>query len=234
MFFKKTAILMVHIITMSFKILLVIVASIGIIRYKKLDRAFKILVISVVVSLFDAMLSNYLAVKYKNNLLMAHIGVVYDYVFFSVAYYYLFKSKIIKTWIFVSIIILALFAIVNGLFLEPFNKVAPINIRIPAQILYALFSLLMFRQMLSYPVKVSIVKQSVFWYNTAMLFFATTLFLIFIISKYLSIHHVVDYTVFYFWYGILYIFYVLIGISILLDNREVIAATDHESANILV
>jgi hypothetical protein len=42
--------------------------------------------------------------------------------------------------------------------------------------LYALFSLLLFKEMLQYPLRINILKQSVFWYNTAILFYATTMF----------------------------------------------------------
>jgi hypothetical protein len=215
---------MPHIIVTYFKVLLVIISCTGMVRYKKLTRPFKIVTLSVIATLLLSLLGSFLAVKYKNSLVAGHIGAICDYIFYSAAYYYLFKNEVIKKSIFVLVILFIAFGIINGLVLEPFNKMPATNILVPAQILYTLFSLLMFKQMLSYPLKVNIIKQSVFWYNTAILFFATTLFLISILNKYLTEHNVADYVIFYFWYGILYIFYILIGVSILIDNREISTA----------
>ena len=73
--------------------------------------------------------------------------------------------------------------------------------------------------MLLYPVKINIVKQSVFWYNTAMLFYATTMFFNLGMTNYYS-QHKFDAYIFYFWYFILCAFHIMIGIALLTDNKE--------------
>ena len=76
--------------------------------------------------------------------------------------------------------------------------------------------------MLQYPVKVNITKQSVFWFNTAILFYSTTMFFNLGVTNYIAQHNIYDYIILYFWYFILYTFHILIGIAILNENRETV------------
>ncbi len=94
------------------------------------------------------------------------------------------------------------------MFLQPFTKVFPTYIYIPTQILFAIFSLLLFKEMLMYPIKINITKQSVFWFNTAILFYATTMFFNLSISNYLAENNLNDDFIFYFWYFITDVFHI--------------------------
>src|ERR1022692_4062855 len=96
------------------------------------------------------------------------------------------------------------------------------QIYIPTHILFAVFSLLLFKEMLMYPVKINIIRQSVFWYNTAILFYSTTMFLFLGLSNYLAVHNLDDNFIFNFWYLITDIFHILICIAILTENKKTI------------
>lgn len=76
--------------------------------------------------------------------------------------------------------------------------------------------------MLAYPLKVNIVKQGVFWYNTAILFYATTMFFNLGLTNYYS-KHGGDIYIYFFWYGVLCIFHILIGIALLTDDKKIIS-----------
>jgi hypothetical protein len=78
----------------------------------------------------------------------------------------------------------------------------------------------MFKQMLLYPLQVNIIQQGVFWYNTAILFYATTMFLNLGLTNIYAQHNHWDNYIFYFWYGIVSVFHTLIGISILTENKK--------------
>jgi len=155
-----------------------------------------------------------------------HLECIIGYMFYSLTYYYLFKNKTIKKAIITSIVIIIIFFIINAIFLQPFLKVFPSNIAIPTQVLYAVFSLLLFKEMLLHPLKTNIIKQSVFWYNSGVLFYSTSLFLIFGAANYLSEHNLSPNFVSFiadFWYFILIVFQFLIGVSLLIDKKEIVA-----------
>ncbi|MDB5025100.1 MAG: hypothetical protein JWP78_2855 [Mucilaginibacter sp.] len=209
------------IIVISYGLLLLIVWGIGIIRYKKLTIPFKVLTWSVLITFLLAILSKIFALRYRNNVPILQLECITGYIFYALTYYYLFKNKIIKKSIIISIVAISIFFVFNALFLQPFQKVFPSNVSVLTQSLYAIFSLLLFKEMLQYPLKLNITKQSIFWYNTAILFYATTMFFIFGFANYYKEHNLYDSIIYYFWYFILYAFHILIGVSLLTDNKEI-------------
>jgi hypothetical protein len=209
------------IITFSYWLLLLIVSGIGIIRYKWLTKPFKILTLSVIVSLLLTIMSHIVSARYRNNAPIINLETITGYIFYSLAYYYLFKSEKMKIIILISIGLMTVFFIINAILLQSFLKVFPTNIFLSTQSLYVIFSLLLYKQMLLYPLKINIVKQSAFWYNTAILFYATTMFVNLGLGNYVVAHHLVDYIIFYFWYFVLYMFFILIGVSFLIDSEEI-------------
>jgi hypothetical protein len=75
--------------------------------------------------------------------------------------------------------------------------------------------------MLLYPLKTPILKQGVFWYNTAIIFYSTTMFLNIGLSNAYRSNISLYIVVFYLWYAIVYIFAVLVGIALLTDNKQI-------------
>jgi len=207
-------------------IILLIVSGICIIRYQRLSFPFKILAWAVIISFILTILGNLFAIKYKNNAPTSQIDCITEFIFFSVIYYYLFKNKLVKKAIVISIIVITVAFFINATFFQPFNKVFPTYIYAPSQILFAVFSLLLFKEMLMYPVKINIVKQSVFWYNTAILFYSTTMFFFLGLSNYLAEHNLNDNFIFNFWYIISDVFHILICIAILTENKDIIAVDE--------
>jgi hypothetical protein len=212
---------MLFTIAVSYCFLLFIVWTIGIIRYKKLTTAFKVLTWSVLFIFILAILSYVFASKYRNNRPIIHLECITGYLFYGMTYYYLFKNVIIKKTIIISIIIITVFFIYNAIFLQPFNKVFPSNVFIPTQTLYVIFSLLLFKEMLLYPLDSNIIKQSIFWYNTGIFFYSTTLFITLGITNYLAKQPKYDPITTYLWYFVLFAFHILIGVSFLTDNKEI-------------
>lgn len=206
-------------------LILLIVSGIAMMRYRRLTFPFKILAWSVITVFILGILANIFTIKYKTNAPILQIECIAEYVFYSLTYYYLFKNTLIKKAIIISVIIISVSFFINAVFLQPFNKVFPTNIYIPAQILLAVFSLLLFKEMLMYPVRINITKQSVFWYNTGILFYSTTMFFNLGLSNYLAVHNLNDNFIFNFWYFITDAFHILICIAILTDNKK-INATD--------
>jgi len=202
----------------------IVIAIVGMVRFKKLTMPFKILAIYLVYIPIDIEASRIFIQKYHDNSPIVHIETLVYFTLFSLIYYFLLKNKYIKKTILISIISMALFAVVNAFYLQPYyNKIFPSYVMIPTVVLLASFSLLLFKQMLLYPVQVNIIKQSVFWYNTAILFFSTTMFLNFCLINYYSEHNINNPIVFYFWSFIEIVLNLLLGISILTDKKSTYA-----------
>jgi len=168
-----------------------------------------------------AILSKIWSARYRNNIPILHLECITEFVFYSVVYYYLFKNEVIRKVIVVSIIVFSVSFVINAISFQPFFKLFPTNMDLPKQVLFAIFSLLLFKEMLLYPLKINIINQSVFWFNTAMLFFATTMFFNLGLTNYLGRNIQYDDIIIYFWYLILYLFHILICIALLTENKKI-------------
>src|SRR5579872_2948445 len=159
-------------------ILSILVCLLGIVRFTKLTMPFKLLVILQLIDLLlTTVVDKLVETRYHTNALILHVQVCNGYIFYSIIYYLLFKNESIKKFLLLFIIIVPIFCFINALFLEPYATTFPTYTTLPTDILLIIFSLLLFKQMLLYPVKVNIVKQSVFWYNIGILFFSATMFM---------------------------------------------------------
>ena len=208
------------IISISYIFLLLIVGIIGMIRYKSLSLPFKILTWSSFMAFLLAVASRVVSARYKNNFPILHLECITEFVFYSLVYYYLFKNKVIREAIIIIIIVFSISFVINAIFFQPFFKLFPTNIDLPKQVLFAIFSLLLFKEMLLYPLKINIINQSVFWFNTAMLFFATTMFFNLGLTNYLGRYIQYDDIIIYFWYLIIYLFHILICIALITENKK--------------
>ncbi len=209
-------------------VILLIALAIGMVRYKKLTIPFKILAFSVLVTIVLEVVSRFFALKYQNNALILHFMSICGYIFYSAIYFLLFKSKVIRKAIKVFIPLLIVFFVINILYLQqPVDKQFPTNIYFITNILYVVISLLMFKQMLQYPLNLNIVKQSAFWFNTALLIFSTTMFLNMGLVNYYAAHHWGYDIIYYFWEGNFCLFNILICVSLLLDEKP--RSTEHRS-----
>jgi hypothetical protein len=199
--------------------LLFVVLCIGIARYKRLSLPFRILTWTVFAVFLTELTSYYFVTKYRFNGPVLQVLCIEEYVLYSTVYYYLFKNKAIKRFILLSIILMVIFFIVNATYFQPFLHKFPTNINTPALVLFTAFSLLLFREMLDYPIKIDMVKQSIFWFNSAILFYATTIFFMLSLSNYLS-ERPEDRIVSDIWWLIDYLFQILISIALLTHNSK--------------
>ena len=201
-------------------VLEIIVSLTGLVRFKKLTRPFKILVIWLTIDLAFYPLNKLCISIYKNNVLLVHVQNMFHYAGYALTYYYLFINQRIKQIILYSIPIVLILSIIDGCFVESFTKTFPTYLVLPEHIIYVVFTILLFKQMLQYPVQMNIIKQSVFWLNTAVLFFSTTMFLTMSLSNNIAKYSKEEVIlILYFWYSIDIIFSILLLVAILNDNN---------------
>ena len=200
--------------------LLLVAWAIGIARYSRLSIAFKILSWSFPVVFLCNIISPFWINRFGNNAPILHVESLTDYVFFAATFYYLLKSKTTKKIIIISMVIVAFFVVINAIYWQGFYTKFPTNVYFLTQPLLAIFSLLLFKEMLMYPLKINPVQQSAFWYNTAILFYATTMFFYLGLSNYFPEHNLHDHFFYYFWYLIFYVFDILLAVATLTDNQK--------------
>jgi hypothetical protein len=87
------------------------------------------------------------------------------------------------------------------------------------EVLLVIFAILLFKQMLLYPIQLNIVKQGMFWYNTAILFFSAIMFLNYALINYLSTHHY-NPVIFYFWDGAEIMLNLLLGVAVWVEKQR--------------
>jgi hypothetical protein len=208
----------------------VIVCLIGLFRFKKLTMPFKLLVIWLIIDLSLDSCSKLCIAVYKNNALESHVESMLEYSAYAIIYYYLFVSPGIKKVIIYSIPIIIILSIIDGCFFQGFTKSFPTYPIMTEEILYVVFAILLFKQMLQYPVQVNITKQSVFWFNTGMVFFSSTMFVNFsLMNYYTGFSRESLSVILFFWYSIDIVFNILFIIAILNDNKAVLGKDGQQS-----
>jgi len=190
------------------------------VRYKRLTIPFKILAFSILITLFLESLSEFSAISYGNNRLIAHFQGVIPYLFHAVVFYYLFKNNLLKKIALFSICFALIFGVINAMILQSPHGNFPTYTYLLTNGFRVLFCLLFFRQMLQYPLDLDITKQSVFWLNTAILLFSATMFLNMGFTNYYATHRWGKDIIFYLWFINDCLFVVLIGISLFTDNKK--------------
>jgi hypothetical protein len=135
-------------------------------------------------------------------------------------YYHLFQRSITKKGVLVFTIAIIAFAFFNAIFLQPLTKTFPSYLYLVTNTMLVMYSLLLFKQMLLYPVNIRITSQGVFWFNTSMLFFSTTMFLNLGLTNYYAKLKQGDDAIYYFWYGSYYILNILTGVALLCNYKE--------------
>jgi hypothetical protein len=157
---------------------------------------------------------------YHNNMPISHSWAVIEFAFISVVYFYLVTNAWVKKVTIISIFVMLVLAVANVLFFEKLNQFPSLTLE-ASHIAYVVYSLLLFRQMLLSPSEQSLFRQSLFWFNINVLFYATTMFLNFALMSYFIQNKLDVAPLVYFSVVVNFIFYIVIGFVLLIDNSKV-------------
>ncbi|MBD1393510.1 hypothetical protein [Mucilaginibacter glaciei] len=148
-----------------------------------------------------------------------HIIAIVHFVLFSIIYYHLIKDPTLRKIILLLIIPFIAFSVVNTFYNQSFLLSFPSNSVLLSEAVYIFYTLLLFRQMLLNPVLIPLYKQSVFWFNIAMLIFsAVTLFNLGMIN-YFNKHNIDTSLLDSIIYIISLSFYGLFGYALFINNK---------------
>lgn len=206
---------------LSLIIATLILAVIGMVCYKRLTMPFRVLSWYLVFELFIVLFDKWEIYNYKTNVIQHHIEAPGTYIFFGLIYYILFKNKYIKASILASIILVTIFSVINAFFIQKYTSLFPTYIMMLTEVLCVILAVMLFNKMLLYPTEVNIIKQSAFWFNTAVIIYNSSLFLASALGNYLAGHMKLNYYIMaYFWFGTIFLFYIFLLIAILTDRKE--------------
>jgi len=201
-------------------LLVLLLATIpGLIRYRQLSKAFRILTILILCTLISEGTKKLYTQIYHTNMPQAHAWAIIEFSLFSLTYYYLIIDARIKRLILFIIGGMVMLEIANVIFFEKLTQF-PSLILEASHIVYVIYAVILFRQMLLSPTEQSLFKQSLFWFNINMLFYATTMFLNYALLSYFIENKLDILPLVYFALVINLIFYIVIGISLLMDNKK--------------
>ncbi len=209
----------VDLIYNAYLVLLLLVTIAGLLRYKKLTKAFQVLTILILCTLISEGIKRVYGKIHHNTMPQAHVWAIMEFILFSLTYFYLLTNALLKRIVLILMFAMVALEIVNILFFEKLSQF-PSLILEASHIIYVVFALLLFRQMLLFPSEQSLFKQSVFWYNINVLFYATTMFLNFALLSYFIQNKLDVIPLAYFGIVVNFIFYIIIGISLLIDDKK--------------
>jgi hypothetical protein len=209
-------------------LLLFLISIAGVARYKKLSPAFKTLTTLIIATFISETIKKIIGKIFHNSMPVAHLWAIMEYAFFSFVYYRLLEDRLVKKAIIASVFFMLLLEIVNFSFFETLLQFPSLILNV-SQFIYVLYSLLLFRQMLLNPAEESLFKQSVFWFNLDMLLYCTAMFLDFALTDYFIKNNLDATILIYFSIVVNMLFYAVIGVSILIDNRKYNAVSFNNS-----
>lgn len=200
-------------------ILLLAVFSIGIIKYRRVSIAFKILTLLIGTTFLSESISRILAAKIHSSIPVYHFFSPIEFIGFSAIYYQLINNNEIKKAIHILIWLFVFGAVIDTLFFETLF-IFPSKYLMISEAIYLVYALLGFRQMLLNPIQVPLYRQSFFWLNTALLIYTSTIFLSDGLHDYFVHHHFGTRTLNTFIYFTNIVFYTFLGVAIITDKRQ--------------
>jgi hypothetical protein len=208
--------------TLEFFIYLLILVAVtlnGISRFNALTVPFKVLTILLLITLFSEIVSRILVVKIRNSNPPYHIYVVLQFAATSFIY-----SRLITGWrlhklILLSVIPFTILSLINTLFVQKFFSF-PSNMIMLSYIVFIVFALTLFIQMLDSPKETAIFKQSIFWFNSATLIYSVAVPVCFGVLNYLIKHKLNDILLSDILLYFTLIYYVTLGYAIHIDKKQ--------------
>jgi hypothetical protein len=208
--------------TLVFSIYLLILTIItlnGIVRFNKLTVPFKVLTVLMLITLISEITSRILVARIRNSNPPYHILVILE--FAATAFIY---SRLITGWrlhklVLLSIIPFTILSVANTLFVQNFLSFPSLPIML-SYIIFIAFALILFIQMLDSPKEITIFKQSVFWFNSAILIYSVTVPICFGVLNYMTRHHLNNALLGDLLLYFTLIYYLTIGYAIHIDKKQ--------------
>jgi len=162
-------------------------------NYKHLDKIMKIVAAFFLVSALSDLTLGLMAYRnVYNNYPVIHVFILLSVLFFGAIYYYAFFNPALKKAILILAIVVALFCIINSIFIEGIWGYPSISNTVVG-IFLIIISLAYFHQLLSRQEFVHIEKQGLFWINAGVLFYYSLNIFLFMLFTRIERAHLGDF-----------------------------------------
>jgi len=162
-------------------------------NYKHLDKIMKIVAAFFLVSALSDLTLGLMAYRnVYNNYPVIHVFILLSVLFFGAIYYYAFFNPALKNAILILAIVVALFCIINSIFIEGIWGYPSISNTVVG-IFLIIISLAYFHQLLSRQEFVHIEKQGLFWINAGVLFYYSLNIFLFMLFTRIERAHLGDF-----------------------------------------
>lgn len=137
----------------------------------RLQHVFRILSLMIIVTLISELTAKYVAYSYQfSNNIIYHFFTPVEYGFYTAIFAGFLQQRTWTRVLVVSWIILAGIGIVNALYIQPLHQ-SNTNIMIMESVFLVFFSLILFLKMKDDAMYDDILKEGVFWFNSAVLMY---------------------------------------------------------------
>lgn len=152
-------------------VLLITVSLLCLFLFANAQKPFKLLSILIVCTLLSELTAKYVAfVLYKSNSIVYHFFVPVEFFIYVLIYKQFFSETKWNRVLWICFAVLVLAEILNTIFLQPF-KVTSTNILLLESLLLVFFSLSLFIKIRETAEYEDLLKEGVFWFNSAVLFY---------------------------------------------------------------
>lgn len=198
-------------------LLLFAINIIGVARFKNLTKSFRILVVLTIAIFVSELCSRMLIREIKNSIPTVYFSAFAEFILYTAVYYCLYQSKAKRVLLYLAVLGTLAFAV--QLFLTGLLAYPTVFMEF-THIIFLIYTLLYYRQMLSAPTQVALTKQSDFWFNTALFVFSSIGTLNFGLHTY-AINHKPGIDVDNIIFPINILLYATIGWAVIIDKRNV-------------
>ncbi len=170
----------------TFLLLVYLVGSVvALLSWYKLTTPFRLAALFIVVTFLFDLMARYIRFEFHYNMWVYHI---YNLLLIPI-FYFIFRLMLNlkgwRTWLEVVFFSLFTWAILNSLFFQSIWEM-PSYVVIPFNLMVIFCSLLVLRKMLDEPIQIHLLKQSQFWFCTAVLLYQSCSFFYWTIYNFLG------------------------------------------------
>jgi len=160
-------------------LLLFLGIAVGVFYYRKLNSAFKYLIILLICVLITEVGSKIIPhYGFNKNPLYILFSILHYPIFSYIYYQFLSKKKDFKIHLLVTAFLYYFFVVLNIIYLQPVT-IFPSNIILVESVFILSQILYLFYDMLHHPIQKPLTQQGMFWVNSGSLFFYSSTFIIF-------------------------------------------------------
>jgi hypothetical protein len=150
---------------------LLITASVAcVVFFKHAQKTFRLLAVLTVLTLLSELIARYVASIIMDNSIVYHFFTPVEFLFYVLIYKQFFSNKKWNYILWICFILFVLAEILNTIFYQPLS-VTNTNIIILESVLLVVFSLSLFIKIRESDYDGDLIKEGIFWFNSAVLFY---------------------------------------------------------------